>query len=245
LEVGAPLSLKVTGPRGAAIGSGRNIVLAAAEAARAADAGLVLGRFRLEKRLPVAAGLGGGSADAAAALRLIAAANPDRVAGLDWTALAASLGADVPVCHFGRPALMTGIGELVRPIGVLPKLWLVLANPGVPLATADVFRALAASPLTRPPRPRTPLPDLGSPAALLSYLRERSNDLEAPAVKLCPLIAEVRMALAGLEGALLARMSGSGPTCFALFARKAAASAGAAALAAREPAWWVRAAALI
>ncbi|MDX2157088.1 MAG: 4-(cytidine 5'-diphospho)-2-C-methyl-D-erythritol kinase [Hyphomicrobiaceae bacterium] len=242
LEPGLPLGLSVSGPRSAAVGDGTNLVLEAARAVGGFERGLRLGRFHLEKNLPVAAGLGGGSSDAAAALRLIRAANPDAGDGLDWAAIAARIGADVPVCLINRAAVMTGLGEQVTPLPhALPAAWMVLANPGIPLATPDVFRALAAPPLAAAVQPAV-APWLDSFEALLDYAVARPNDLEAVAVRLCPAIAEVQRALADLDGARLVRMSGSGPTCFALFDGAGSAVAGARRLGAAHPDWWVRAA---
>ena len=167
-------------------------------------------RIRLDKRLPIAAGIGGGSADAAAVLRGLR-----RLWGLtiEDTALAAlglELGADVPVCLAGRPARMRGIGERLDDRMSLPVLHLVLANPRQPLATAAVFRALPAE--LRGPRTAA-LP----PALDLGFLRRSRNDLEAPARRLLPVIDEVLAELAAAPGCRLARMSGSGPTCFGVF----------------------------
>jgi 4-diphosphocytidyl-2-C-methyl-D-erythritol kinase len=214
-----------------------NLVVRAAEAALRACPRLMLGTFRLEKHLPTAAGLGGGSADAAAALRLIRRANPADANAIDWTALAASIGADVPVCLASQASLMAGLGERVTPLpGMLP-VWAVLANPGMPLETRAVFKALDAPPLEVVQQ--APLPDFAGLAELIAGLRDRPNDLEATAERLCPPVAVVREALARLDGALLARMSGSGPTCFALFASAEAAEAGARVLRSAEPRWWI------
>jgi 4-diphosphocytidyl-2-C-methyl-D-erythritol kinase len=186
----------------------------------------------LEKHIPVAAGLGGGSSDAAAALRLLsrlwAVPKPAR-------AVAARLGADVPVCLAAAPARMQGIGEIVTPARPLPAgLGLVLANPRLPLATPSVFHARSGpfdAPAEMPAR-------LADAAALAAWLRTTRNGLEDAAVSLCPPVAGVLAACAALPDALIARMSGSGPTCFALFPTVAAAEAGAAALARAEPAWF-------
>jgi 4-diphosphocytidyl-2-C-methyl-D-erythritol kinase len=143
---------------------------------------LRLGAVELEKNLPVAAGLGGGSADAAALLRAVRRANPDRAAAVPWHEIAARLGADVPVCLQGTPALISGVGERVQPLSApLPAMAAVLVNPRQPLATAQVFRALAARPAPDTgalPPPPGPFPDL---ASLVDTMRVRGNDLEAPA----------------------------------------------------------------
>lgn len=232
---GAPagaLSLALAGPFGGALAAEPdNLVLRAARAL--AEAGGVPPRaaLTLVKRLPVASGIGGGSADAAAALRLL-----DRAWGLALSEarlreIALGLGADVPVCVASRPARMGGIGEAVSAAPRLPPCGLLLANPGVALATPSVFRA-RTGPFTPPAALPDSWPDAAAMACDLAALR---NDLEPPAIALCPPVAEVLAALRGLPGCLLARMSGSGATCFALFADAEAARAGAAALPA---AWW-------
>jgi 4-diphosphocytidyl-2-C-methyl-D-erythritol kinase len=221
------IELATVGPMAAGLPPGEgNLVLAAARAL-AADAGVRAGAvITLDKRLPIAAGIGGGSADAAATLRGLCRLwridpDPERLA-----ALALRLGADVPVCLAGRPARMRGVGERLdawRGPGVLD---LVLVNPRRPLPTASVFRALdlaACAPRAGP----------------LDALARSRNDLQAPASALLPEIDEVLAALAAAPGCGLARMSGSGPTCFGLFPDAAAAGSAAAALAARHPGWWI------
>ena len=243
LVPGGPLRLEVGGPgSGSLTDIQANLIIRAAEAALRLCPSLTLGAFQLEKHLPVAAGLGGGSADAAAALRLIRRANPAEAGSIDWLALAASIGADVPVCMASRVSRMAGIGERIEPFPDLPPVWAVLANPGVALATRDVFQALGAPPLNsvRPVRART----YDGLPALIVGLRDLPNDLEATAKRLCPVVADVCAALIRLDGSLLARMSGSGPTCFALFATAGAAAAAARSLRSAEPRWWVEAAPL-
>lgn len=241
---GGPLGLDVSGPGAAALGAdiGENLIMRAAEAALRACPQLVLGTFRLEKHLPTAAGLGGGSADAAAALRLIRRANPDVAGSIDWMGLALSIGADVPVCMASRASLMAGLGDRLTLVAGLPALWAVLANPGVALSTRDVFMALAAGPVGAVCQ--APVPDCTSPAALVAALIDQPNDLEATAKSLCPPIADVLAALACLDGALLTRMSGSGPTCFALFADADEADAACRSLRSVAPSWWIEAAPL-
>jgi 4-diphosphocytidyl-2-C-methyl-D-erythritol kinase len=246
LAPGGPFRLEVTGPGAALLGQGAkgtNLVEKAVAAVTRAEPRAIAGAFRLNKSLPVAAGIGGGSSDAAAALRLVRRANPELAADVDWPALAATIGADVPVCLVGRASLMSGLGERVAPLPSLPPVWAVIANPQVPLSTADIFRKLGAQILpaggavtASPTAPR--FLDL---ASLIAHVADRPNHLEPPAKALCPVIAEVQAALASLDAALLVRMSGSGPTCFALFATADAAAAGARVLAARHPEWWVRA----
>ena len=240
---GRTLALAVRGPTAPAAGDiSDNLVLKAAHALAARIDGIRLGRFVLSKRLPVAAGLGGGSADAAAALRLLARAN--RIALDDHRLMQAAraTGADVPVCVDPRPRLMRGIGDILSAPLALPRLPVVLVNPGVAVPTKDVFAAL------RLDTARNTDASLSSPTlagqtrvTLLHTLSEGRNDLEAPAISLQPVIAEVLSSLRALAGCGLARMSGSGATCFGLFDTGRAAAAGARTLRARHPTWWIRA----
>lgn len=226
------LSLTVTGPMAAGLPAGPdNLVLRAA---------MTLGQGRgaaitLEKYLPIASGIGGGSADAAATLLALA-----ELWGcpLPEPAAVLALGADVPVCLAGVAARMQGIGEVISPL-ILPPAHVVLVNPGFGLATADVFRALTRH--DNPPleMPGTTLPDV---QALTVWLRQMRNDLEPAAESLAPGIATMIAALQTQPQCLIARMSGSGATCFGLFATAAAAEGAAQTLA--RPGWWVRAAAL-
>jgi 4-diphosphocytidyl-2-C-methyl-D-erythritol kinase len=237
------LALTVRGPTAAAAGDlADNLVLKAARALAERVDGLKLGRFALSKRLPVAAGLGGGSADAAAALRLMARAN--RMAPDDPRLMAAAraTGADVPVCLDPRPRFMRGTGDILSDPLDLPRLDAVLVNPGVAVATKDVFAALGLEG-ARKAGASLPSWQIGEKAraALLAALADDRNDLEASAIRLAPMIADVLAELRRLPGCRLARMSGSGATCFALFDTRRAASAGAQKLRARHPAWWVRA----
>jgi 4-diphosphocytidyl-2-C-methyl-D-erythritol kinase len=242
LVPGGELALAVSGPTGPASGpADDNLVLKAARALATRIAGLRLGRFTLTKRLPVAAGLGGGSADAAAALRLLARANALADADPRVIAAAAATGADVPVCLDPRPRLMRGKGDELSPALPLPQLPAILVNPGVAIATKDVFAAFAAS-ASKVASPRsTAMHDIPREReALLAFLASQPNDLENTAIALAPVIADVLAALRALPGCRLARMSGSGASCFALFERERAASA-ARILKAAHPHWWVRA----
>ena len=232
------LSLTLAGPFGESLAAEPdNLVLRAARAL-AAEAGCLAGAaLHLEKHLPVASGIGGGSADAAAALRLL-----NRLWGceLDAAALAriaAPLGADIPVCVASRPARMKGIGEEISAAPHLPECGLLLVNPRVPVATPAVFRARQGG-----FSPMAALPTAWADArAMAGDLARLTNDLEAPALGLCPVIAQVLAALHAAPGCLLARMSGSGATCFGLFA-----SPHEAASAARNmpAAWWAQGGAL-
>jgi 4-diphosphocytidyl-2-C-methyl-D-erythritol kinase len=236
---GGGLTLTVGGPRAAQSGEqADNLVVKAARAMAARVPGIALGAFHLDKNLPVAAGIGGGSADAAAALRLIARANKLPPDDPRLYEAARATGADVPVCLDPRPRLMRGIGEKLSQALTLPPLPAVLINPGVALATKQVFAGwtLAAA-------PAAPL-DLAAakPASLdqfLALLNAQANDLESAAIRLAPIIAEVLAALRALAGCRLARMSGSGATCFALFASAAEAGAAAKTLAGKYPDWWI------
>ena len=195
----------------------------------------------LEKNLPVASGIGGGSADAAAALRLIARLHGRELPPHALASLALCIGADVPVCLNTMPALMWSKGELMRRIETLPAFWLVLVNPHVAVETGPVFKALdAPMMLEREIGPQVPL--MQDFDALVGWLSENGNDLEAPALTLAPVIADVLAALDALKDCRLARMSGSGATCFGLFADEASAQRAAAALRVTHPEWWVAAA---
>jgi 4-diphosphocytidyl-2-C-methyl-D-erythritol kinase len=236
------LSLSLSGPfAGALAREADNLVLGAARALAAAAGIAPAARLVLAKRLPVASGIGGGSADAAAALSALASLWRLDLAPGRLAEIALALGADVPVCLAGRAAQMSGIGEIVRPAVSLPPAGLVLVNPGVALPTPSVFAARrgdfdAPAPLDRAPE---------SAAALAAALRRRRNGLTAAAIGLVPEIAEVLAALEGAPGCLLARMSGSGATCFGLFADKAAADAATAALARGHRRWWMASARLV
>lgn len=221
-EPAEALTLVLDGPFGAALAAEPdNLVLRAARALAQAAGVPACAALTLRKHLPVASGIGGGSADAAAALRLL---NRMWKAGLDdaaLRALAAPLGADIPVCVACTPARMQGVGELVSSGPRVPECGVLLVNPGVPLATPAVFRARVPGFSAQASLPAS-WPDAVSMPADLARL---TNDLEAPARALCPAVGEVLAALAALPGALLARMSGSGATCFALFATPAEARA--------------------
>jgi len=226
------IGLELTGAARGLPAGGENLVLRAARAL-AGVAGVSAGAaLRLEKVLPVASGLGGGSADAAAALRVLMRLWGVVLPARQLADIALALGADVPVCLDSRPARMGGVGEVLAPAPALPELGLVLVNPGVPVATAAVFAARAggfSAPAALPA-------GWTSAAALAGDLARLSNDLEAPAIALAPPIGVVLAALRALPGCLLARMSGSGATCFGLFAGAAMASAAATILA--RPGWW-------
>lgn len=196
-----------------------NLAQRAAEAffARAGGGGAAL---RLAKRIPAGAGLGGGSSDAGAVLRGLAALLPGRIPPGALRTLALGLGADVPFFLDPRPAQVSGIGETIAPVQELPGLPLIVAWPGVSLATADVYRAFAAlaPALTGSPPPPTfrPLPPRPGELAREAWAERVRNDLEPAAIRLCPRIAELRDALLGV-GALAAAMSGSGAAVYGVF----------------------------
>ena len=232
----AALFLRIDGPEGSGLAAGAdNLVL---RAARARKAQAALG---LWKALPVASGIGGGSADAAATLRALS-----RLTGqpLPSAEEVLALGADVPVCLHGRPARMRGIGEHLSPLPPLPPVWLVLVNPRVQVPTPQVFAGL-----TRRNHPSVPEPlSAGWPdaVALADWLAAQTrNDLQAPARRIAPVLTRVDAALEATPGCLLARMSGSGATCFGLYATAAAAGAAARSLQAQFPDWWVTDAAVL
>ncbi len=236
------VSLSVEGPfAGDLPADNENLVIKAA--VRLGEvSGITAGaRMRLEKRLPVASGIGGGSADAAAALRgLVRLWDVDGgTAGLEDLALA--LGADVPVCLGGYASFVGGIGEEITRAPQLPPAWLVLANPGVALSTADVFAARQGDYSQPDPFDESP----ATAQVLAAFLGTRRNDLTEAAIGLQPVIGDVLAALDALGGCLLARLSGSGATCFGLFAEAGAAAAAAAVLGREHPDWWVRAAPLL
>ena len=239
-----PLGLTVEGRFAGALG-GDNLIIKAAQLVSNKVPGLTLGRFRLVKMLPVASGLGGGSADAAAALRLIARANDGALHDATLAELAPQLGSDVSVCLKSRPALISGRGEKVEPVAGFPSCGVLLANPGRPLATEAVYAALGADACSASARPDTDSMDFnGDFEALLAYVTPRGNELERPAAQLVPEVREVLAALLALDRVRLARLSGSGPTCFALFASESDAARAGARLAAEFPHWWIAANAL-
>ncbi len=230
-------SIALDGPFAPDLGSGADNLALRAVQALGAELGETAGiALHLDKRLPVASGIGGGSADAAAALRLAMRVWGRAPDGPSLRRLALELGADVPVCLASAPAVMGGIGEALSPPPHFPAFWLVLANPLRGLSTAAVFGALERR--QNPPAGRIParFADIG---ALTAWLSVQRNDLEAPARILMPAVGAVLGALRWAPGCRLARMSGSGATCFGLFEAEGAALAAAAAIRAAEPRWWV------
>ncbi|MEA2885695.1 MAG: 4-diphosphocytidyl-2-C-methyl-D-erythritol kinase [Bradyrhizobium sp.] len=251
LEPGTELTLATTGLRAADCGEvSDNLVLKAAQLLSERVGDLRLGKFTLDKVLPVAAGIGGGSADAAAALRLLARANQLELDDPRLIEAARLTGADVPVCLASHACVMTGVGETLLPLS-LPKMPCVLVNPCVPVATKDVFAALglrhgelrvgATDVILHDPA----WPEAGASIdAWIKVLAGIGNDLEKPAMRIQPVIGEVLAALNAADGARLARMSGSGATCFAIFNDDAGAQRAAEAIRREHPQWWVHAGAL-
>ncbi len=238
LQPGPHIALETCGPFASEIAGG-NIIEAALHRLRDAHRDLRLGIVTLVKHIPVAAGIGGGSADAAAVLRAVQKANPDLAPSVAWHEIAAGLGADVPVCLAGRPALMWGAGEKIESLSrPLPGLPAVLVNPRLPLPTGLVFAALqagAAPPVQRPDWHQA----IQDREQLLAVMHLRGNDLERPATSLLPAVGQIKAALGRLPRCRIAALSGSGPTCFGIFADDASAIAAAAALSAAHPQWWV------
>lgn len=239
VSVASDLSLSVEGPAAPSLdGEADNLVLVAARRL-AGRAGIApRAAIRLVKRIPVAAGLGGGSADAAATLRALVDLWRVAMPEDELFDLAAELGADVPMCLAGRPALVSGIGERLAPAPPLPASAVLLVNPGVPLPTPSVFAARRGSfsPGRAAPQGWPDLP------AFARELADRGNDLAEAAISLCPAIDDVLTRLRTSDGALHAGMSGSGATCFAIFGNVAAARRAEAALPA---AWWRHAGRLV
>jgi 4-diphosphocytidyl-2-C-methyl-D-erythritol kinase len=245
LSVGAELQLQITGPLAQACGEvADNLVLKAARLLGERVSDLKVGVFTLHKVLPVAGGVGGGSADAAAALRLLAKANGLALDDSRLAKVAQLTGADVPACLASRACVMTGVGETLLPLA-LPRLPGVLVNPRVGVATREVFEALGlrngellvgATDVIQAfawPAEGASIPDW------IAALGSGANDLEAPAVGIQPVIGEVLSALRAADGARLVRMSGSGATCFAIFDSAAAAQAASQIIQTTHPQWWV------
>ena len=241
IEPASSLSLSVTGPFAESAGAGDdNLVLRAARALEEVIGRPAAFRVTLDKQLPVAAGLGGGSSDAGAALRMLAPAMGQWNAGKSLTRIAARLGADGAACLDGRPVIAEGYGERLTPAPRLPVVWAVLVNPGVPSSTPAVYREYdrqgAQGRADRPALPEA----FESIEELASVLATARNDLEAPAIALNPVIGAVVDLLRDQPESLLARVSGSGATCFCLCAGDIEAEGLAERLERLEPHWWVR-----
>jgi 4-diphosphocytidyl-2-C-methyl-D-erythritol kinase len=242
LTEGEALSLSVEGPGAAASGSsGGNLVLRAARHFAERYPGARLGSFHLVKRLPVAAGLGGGSSDAAAALRLLARANAVALDDTGVSEAARATGADVPVCLMGRARMMRSVGDELGPLLALPPLIGLLVNPGEPVATKEVFSLMKIAPGAATGFGGHPRLYPGMPAdALTAALRKGRNDMEAAACLLAPVIGDVLSVLGAAPGCRLARMSGSGATCFALFKDCRSAARAKKAVLRTHSSWWAK-----
>jgi 4-diphosphocytidyl-2-C-methyl-D-erythritol kinase len=222
------LTLAVTGTEACGVPAGEsNSILQAMRFMGVDDVALTL-----EKHLPTAAGIGGGTADAAAALQAAA-----QLRGVDMPRDVLSLGADVPVCLRGKATRMSGIGEELADVDRLPDIWAVLANPRVGVSTPEVFKRLQR-------KDNTPMPDqipaFETARDLAGWLADQRNDLEAAAIEVQPKVAGVLAVLQQVEGQLLTRMSGSGATCFALFGDRQSADSAAQEISAHHPDWWVQ-----
>ncbi|WP_417693785.1 4-(cytidine 5'-diphospho)-2-C-methyl-D-erythritol kinase [Roseibium sp.] len=233
------LHLTLEGPFGSELqqtDSADNLVIRAFQAyCTAVSCNLPDVSLRLQKNLPVASGIGGGSADAAAALRLAARQTGRSLPSRDLKKMALTLGADVPVCLTATPMRMSGIGDILSPLPPLPAMGMVLINPGVGVSTPAIFKALDRR--DNPPLPKLP-PRFADLDGLMAYLLQTRNDMQEAAEQLCPAIADVICALEARPHSLLARMSGSGATCFAL-TRPGTETTLATDLRQAHPSWWI------
>ncbi len=230
------LRLTVTGPMSDGVPvDDSNLVMRAARLFHNPTTGADI---TLEKRLPSAAGIGGGSSDAAATLQALSRIWQCDIPGIERQL---SLGADVPACVHGQTLRMSGVGEVISTLPPLPDIWVVMVNDGTPLATPDVFARLGNK--ANAPMPGI-LPEMSDATDCAAWLATMRNDLEAPAISLAPGIAHVLDAIRA-TGAMLARMSGSGATCFGLYPSESAAQNGARIIAGQHPDWWVEAAQLM
>jgi 4-diphosphocytidyl-2-C-methyl-D-erythritol kinase len=236
LQPGVTTALDIAGPFAGASGpTADNLVLKAFAALDQRFNGLKAGHFKLEKNIPVAAGIGGGSADAAAALRLLARVNSLALDDPRLMEAALAVGADVPVCLASRPRIMRGVGEQLSPLLDLPPLAAVLINPGVALSTRDVFAKFVSAQSGQTNLANVPRTE----DAIIEFLTQHGNDLTQGAIACVPAIAEVLDALRAIPGVRLARMSGSGATCFALFKTPGEAAAAAWLLQSTHKDWWI------
>jgi 4-diphosphocytidyl-2-C-methyl-D-erythritol kinase len=236
------LMLTLSGPNSAVAGPhSDNLVLRAAGELMSRVKGLRVGSFHLVKRLPVASGMGGGSSDAAAALRLLAQHNALAITDARVVEAARATGADVPVCLDPRARLMSGVGErLGDPLTPKP-IFAVLVNPGLPVETRAVFQRLLLQPGGNTgSTPHPPIPACADTSALLALLKRARNDLEDAACALAPVIVDVLAVLGAAKGSRLARMSGSGATCFGVFENCSQAARAARAIRRDHPGWWVK-----
>ena len=243
IKMADSMRLRVKGPESGGVETGDDNLVVRAARLMQNHLGVSTGLdIELEKYIPVAAGLGGGSADAAATvagcMTLWGSSTSDSIS--DHT-LASDLGADVPICRYGRAARVRGIGEAITPAVNWPAAWLVLVNPRIPVSTADVFKAFDGE-FTAPDETAF---EGSSYTMFTAYLAERENSLTESAQAIAPVIGNVLDGIASLPGCSLARMSGSGPTCFGLFETMDAANQGRQALSQSHPNWWIKASPLV
>jgi 4-diphosphocytidyl-2-C-methyl-D-erythritol kinase len=239
IEPASALTLAVEGPfAGGLKAEPDNIVLKAARALAARAGVAAAARITLVKNLPVASGIGGGSTDAAAALRGLSKLWRVNLTEADLQEIAISLGSDVPVCLKGRPCWVEGAGEKLTIIPMFPLLHAVLVNPGVAVSTAEAYRTVQTKSGTGHEHPAT----FRDANALVGFLETARNDLEEPAIRLAPIVREVMASLCEEQSTLLARMSGSGATCFGLYGSPEAAREVAMKVSQAHPQWWVKAA---
>lgn len=233
------LTLTIDGPFRDGLDAGaNNLVLRAARALQQLTNTSKGAVIHLTKNLPLASGIGGGSADAAATLHALMAlwqVAPERTALYQ---LAEKLGADVPVCLYGQPAFMGGVGEDIQPAGLIPKTHILLVNPRVETPTPAVFKARRGGFSTAARWQNAPI----NAVDLADYLKARRNDLTDPAIVVAPVVADVLKAISATNRCLLARLSGSGATCFGLYEDEAAAHTAYADIQSRYPHWWLAAA---
>ena len=244
LDTSKPVGVTMSGPFAGSI-AGANLVEVTLRRLSEANPDLQLGAVHLEKNLPVAAGIGGGSADAAAVIRAVKRANPDKAKNVDWVAVALRIGADVPVCLESRLSWMTGLGEKVTPLALKLSAGIstVIVNPLMPVPpdkTAQVFGALSAATLAPDFRSVPRAPETYSKRRVIEIVMEGNNALQDAACSIVPKVAAVLDELVKLTNCRIARMSGGGPTCFALFDPEADSRTAAEALQRVHPEWWVK-----
>lgn len=231
--------LIVSGPFACGL-EGENLILKAARFITSRYPEVGSGVFSLEKNLPVASGIGGGSADAAAAIRLLSDQMSGGLASLDYSEISKALGADIPVCLEQIPVIMSGIGEMLQPVSSMAKLTCVLVNPGSPVSTGEIFRRLNAPLIDGGLGSDRDVPDLSSIDKVLGYMEQHGNDLQVVAESIEPVITDVIKQLEHQDGCLIARMSGSGATCFGIFSDSTQAEEAVADISKRYTHWWVK-----
>ncbi|MDE2739259.1 MAG: 4-(cytidine 5'-diphospho)-2-C-methyl-D-erythritol kinase [Paracoccaceae bacterium] len=232
LEPAERYSLSTHGPYSQALPHpSENIILTALRLLEERGTGF---RVNLKKSIPVSAGLGGGSMNAALALRL--ASNYLKCPLPTDTRKITSIGSDLPVCLTGKPSMVSGLGEKIAVLDSFPEFPLLLVNPNKPVQTQDVYKGLTKVNNSS----QTPFPALGNKNDIISWIREQRNDLEPPALQLCPEIKNILSRLRDQEGCMVARMSGSGGTCFGIFQTAEQVSVAAKTIKQLEPGWWIQ-----